>query len=106
MNHLHRCVYCRRPTVAITRSDEGCRVQCEHCRHIWRTGDNTIAHKTAERIESQYVVQELNRPLTRQFAFGQAICGEVSASCENGVLTLRLPKSEVVKRKDIGITSR
>jgi len=58
-----------------------------------------------ESINGQYVVRERNHsPLTRQFAFGQAVGTEVSASCEGGVLTLRLPKSEVVKPKEIKIT--
>ena len=58
-------------------------------------------------VDGQYVVRERNHsPLTRQFSFGQAVGGDVSASCDNGVLTLRLPKSEVIKPKEIKITAR
>ncbi|HLG73073.1 MAG TPA: Hsp20/alpha crystallin family protein [Chloroflexota bacterium] len=61
----------------------------------------------SENVEGQYVVRERNHsPLTRQFAFGQTVGGDVAANCENGVLTLRLPKSEVIKPKEIKITPR
>jgi HSP20 family protein len=60
-----------------------------------------------ESVAGRYVVRERNHsPLMREFAFGQAVGGEVSASCESGVLTLRLPKSEVAKPKEIKITPR
>ena len=70
----------------------------------------TVTIQCPERKESiggQYVVRERNHsPLTRQFAFGQAVGSEVSANCDNGVLTLRLPKSEVIKPKEIRISAR
>jgi HSP20 family protein len=59
-----------------------------------------------EAVDGQYVVRERNHsPLVRQFAFGATVSSDVSASCENGLLNIRLPKAEVLRPKEIRITS-
>lgn len=52
------------------------------------------------------VIRERNHsPLLRQFALGAAVTSDVAATFENGVLTIRLPKAEVLRPKEIRITS-
>lgn len=59
-----------------------------------------------EPTEGRYAVRERNHsPLPRQFAFGAAVTGEVSADCRDGVLSLRLEKAERLRPKEIKITS-
>ncbi len=50
-------------------------------------------------------VSETISPLLRQFAFGAAVTGELSADCREGVLSLRLEKAERLRPKEITMTS-
>ena len=43
----YRCVYCAGRTVRIIRDDDGCRVWCDNCRHLWETDDATMEDKPA-----------------------------------------------------------
>ena len=59
-----------------------------------------------EQLEGRYLVRERNHsPLLRQFAFGVAVTGEVSADCREGILSLRLEKAERLRPKEIKVTS-
>ena len=57
-----------------------------------------------EPAEGRHLVRErTHSPLLRQFAFGAGVTGDVSADCQNGVLSLRLQKAEVLRPKEIKI---
>jgi DNA-directed RNA polymerase subunit RPC12/RpoP len=45
----YRCIYCSQQAVRITRTNDGCQVQCAGCAHIWRSNEVEISNELALR---------------------------------------------------------
>lgn len=74
--------------------------------HVLRISSNVVEEKTEDKKEDgKYLIRERSeRSFERRFALPENVDEEkISAEFRNGVLTLTLPKSEVVKPKKIDV---